>query len=355
MNRSSAGGGTFDGVYQAFHDECNRYAKQKKIKISRKTPKLYSMSASETFAKEMTSDGFENLLDEIDVFIFGADGLCWLRDGVITDAANLVNFLIEEKKEVFVLTNDSTNSQESHEKKLRQHRFNAKLDKKHIVTPGLLVADYIKANTSNSKQAYLIASGGIKDDLKENGLNVFGYGPDVLPLLDDNDEDICRLELVAKPDDVGAVIVARDIDFSYKKLLKAANFLRNSRCLFLATNDNGFTNDKNGNLIIPDAGAIAASVQKASMREPVFIGKPHANGLKYIKKLRDTDETKVMMICSSIKCDVMFARRNGLRSLLILNGNGEREELEKMRENQRQDYLPDYYATSLSALLPLNK
>ncbi|VDN37809.1 unnamed protein product [Cylicostephanus goldi] len=130
MNRSAAGGGTFDGVYQAFHDECNRYAKQKKIKISRKTVRAAKVEVfNETVAKEMTSEGFENLLDEIDVFIFGADGLCWLRDGVITDAANLVNFLIEERKEVFILTNDTTNSQESHEKKLRHHRFNPKLDK----------------------------------------------------------------------------------------------------------------------------------------------------------------------------------------------------------------------------------
>ncbi|VDM70634.1 unnamed protein product [Strongylus vulgaris] len=146
MSQSSGGGGTFEGVYNAFREECNRYTQRKKIKVSGKTvrpiiypddrtspelfqSKLFNMTPSEPIAEQLTFEGFASLMQQIDVFIFGADALLWLRDGVITDAANLVNLLIEEKKEVFIVTNDTTNSRDSHEEKLRKHRFNKKLNK----------------------------------------------------------------------------------------------------------------------------------------------------------------------------------------------------------------------------------
>ncbi|KHJ77006.1 hypothetical protein OESDEN_23374, partial [Oesophagostomum dentatum] len=125
------------------------------------------------------------------------------RNGVITDAANLVNLLIEKKKEVFILTNDTTSSRDSHVKKLREHRFKSKLNKECIVTPALLAANYIETNkVINGKGVYLMASGGIQNDLDECGITFSGHGPDPLPHEKSDDAELLSIDLPPQVCDV---------------------------------------------------------------------------------------------------------------------------------------------------------
>ncbi|VDM68379.1 unnamed protein product [Strongylus vulgaris] len=42
--------------------------------------------------------------------------------------------------------------------------------------------------------------------------------------------------------------------FNFKKLMKAINYLKNPKCLFLAINDNGAVANKDENVAVPDAG-----------------------------------------------------------------------------------------------------
>ncbi|KAK6757412.1 hypothetical protein RB195_015312 [Necator americanus] len=355
MSQSSGGGGTFTSVYHAFKEECNRYTQRKRIKIANKMTKMFNMSCNEANAEQLTAENFADLLPEFDTFIFGGDGLLWLRLGIITDVANLVNSLIYDRKRVFILTNDTTLSRESHEKKLLEHRFSRKLTKEHIITPGLLAANYITANGSpDDKGVYLIATGGIQDDIKEQGFSVFGQGPDAFASLKDDEGTMFNIDISVRAKNVCAVVVGLDKHFNFKKLMKATNFLKDPKCLFLATNDNATLSVPNGDIVIPDTGAIADAVKKASGREPLILGKPYSSGYDYIKKKWNIDESRTMVICSTINFDVMFGRNHGMRTLLILNNSHDLNQLEKMRNNHTYDILPHFYATSISAILPAN-
>ncbi|KHJ86358.1 hypothetical protein OESDEN_13896 [Oesophagostomum dentatum] len=265
----SSGGGIFKGALRhAFRQECNLYNRRKSLPLSGKASKMFSMTCNDANADELNAETFEELLPEFDCFIFGADGkltkatrvilgLLWLRNGVITDAANLVNLLIEKKKEVFILTNDTTTSRDSHVKKLREHRFKSKLSKERIVTPALLAANYIETNkVINGKGVYLMASGGIQQDLEESGITFFGHGPDPLPDEKSGDNELFGIDLPPQPGEVCAVLVGQDKYFNFKKLMKAANFLKNPKCLFLATSDNSVILDENRDVVIPDAGVL---------------------------------------------------------------------------------------------------
>ncbi|KJH51518.1 HAD hydrolase, family IIA [Dictyocaulus viviparus] len=253
MTRSSDGCGTFKEVYRAFKQECNRYAKQKLIPVSNKA-KMFNMTYSEKGMEQLTSESFRNLLTEFDTFICGADGLLWLRDGVILEASSLINLLLENEKEVIILTNDTTKTRANHEQKLKEHRFSSKLTREQIVTPGLVAAEYIK-NTPNFKQkvVYLIAAEGVQDDLANAGIKYFGEGPDLLSH-SGTEAVVFNTDLSVNVEDVGAVIVGFDKNFNYKKMMKAANYLKNPNCLFLATNDDATFSCQRKDIVVPDAG-----------------------------------------------------------------------------------------------------
>ncbi|RCN52990.1 HAD hydrolase, family IIA [Ancylostoma caninum] len=237
--------------------------------------------------------------------------------------ANLANLLIEHKKEVFILTNDTNYSRETHETKLSQHRFNKKLNKDRIITPGLLAANYINDNVKSTKKGvYLLASGGIEDDLREHGINLFGPGPDALASLP-NEGAMFTVDLSVRSKDVRAVIVGLDKHLSFKKLKSIS-------------------------------GALVAALKKASGREPVILGKPYSPGYEYIKKNWNIDESRTIMICNNINCDVLFGRNHGMRTLLIISNPHELDEMEKMRK-RHSDALPHYYINSISTILPQNK
>ncbi|KAE9420438.1 hypothetical protein Angca_007365, partial [Angiostrongylus cantonensis] len=156
-------------------------------------------------------------------------------------------------------------------------------------------------------------------------------------------------------EDVGAVVVGFDENFNYEKMMKAANYLKNQKCLFLATNDDAVFSSQKKDIIVPDTGKpiiYYLKKLKASNREAIVIGKPHRPVFDYVKKKWHIDETRTMMICSSINGDVKFGNTHGMRTLLVLNESVRLDDLELIRSCGQVDMVPTYYATSISALLP---
>ncbi|WKY09118.1 hypothetical protein Q1695_001906 [Nippostrongylus brasiliensis] len=345
---SSGGGGSFMSLFQAFKKECRRYAKQKRIHVE-KEPKIINIGP-EANAERLTANNFAELLPDVDTFIFGADGLMWLREGVIHEASSLINLLIEKKKNIIILTNDTTRTRDEHVDKLVQHRFSSKITKDRLVTPGLVAAEHIENTCSYSgKKVYVVAAEGVEDELKNRGIEYFGQGE---PATSGPETGVFDTDLGGKREDVCAVIVGFDTKFNFKKMLKAVNYLKNPNCIFLATNDDATFAVQNSDIVVPDAGAIVASISKGAAREPIIVGKPSQMAYEFIKKKFDIDEERTMVICSRISNDVKFGRLHGMRTLLVLNEAHQMEELDRLRSGGQLDLLPHYYAPSLAEILP---
>ncbi|CAD6193833.1 unnamed protein product [Caenorhabditis auriculariae] len=299
----------------------------------------------------LCAETFPKVLSAIDTFIFDADGVLWLGEGVIPGSPRLIDFLIRHRKQVIVLTNNATKSRALYAKKLSKLGYNNKLNKETLVNPAAVVADTLHRANLKGKKVYMIGSQGMRDEMDELNIEYFGHGPEPQDH-SDGSAFMYDIELKEKPSDVGAVVVGYEKHFNYHKLMKASNYLRNPDCLFVATNEDETCPGPNPEVIIPDAGPLVAAVRCASGRDPLTVGKPNSPAFDYICRKWRIDPKRTMMVGDRTNTDVKFGRDHGLKTLLVLSGCHQIDDILENQMNDRDDMIPDYYAPCLGALLP---
>ncbi|CAB3398602.1 unnamed protein product [Caenorhabditis bovis] len=299
---------------------------------------------------QLGSKSFERLIKNIDTFIFDADGVLWLGEGVMPGSPRLIEYLIKHDKQIIVLTNNATKSRAVYAKKLAKLGYNAKLNKNTLVNPAAVVADTLHRAGLNGKKVYLIGEQGLREEMDELGIEYFGHGAEKSDV--DSLGAGAFMYDIKLEDDVGAVVVGYEKYFDYCKLMKAANYLREDGVLFIATNEDETCPGPNPDVVIPDAGPIVAAIKCASGRDPLTVGKPCTPAFNYIKRKFNINPARTMMIGDRTNTDVKFGRDHGLKTMLVLSGCHQIEDIIENQMNERDDMIPDYVAPCLGALVP---
>uniref|UniRef100_A0AC34RGH8 Phosphoglycolate phosphatase n=1 Tax=Panagrolaimus sp. JU765 TaxID=591449 RepID=A0AC34RGH8_9BILA len=301
----------------------------------------------------LNADAFQAVLPQIDTFIFDADGVLWLGEDAIVGSPEFVEYLLNLNKRVIVLTNNATKSRAVYAKKLASLGYSDRI-LKNIVNPAAVVADTLSRSGIKQlkKKVYLIGSQGVKDELANVGIEFFGDGPDPIENQPDKRAFLYDFHLEVKHEKVGAVVVGYEKHFNYHKLMKAANYLQSEETLFLATNSDETCPGPNPNTVIPDAGPLIAAVKTAAGREPLIVGKPNTPAFDYICRRWEIDPERTMMIGDRTNTDVKFGKDHGLKTMLVLSGCHQVEDIVENQMNDREDMVPNYYANSLGSLLP---
>lgn len=107
-------------------------------------------------------------------------------------------------------------------------------------------------------------------------------------------------------------------------------------------------------MIIPDAGPLVAAVRTASRRNPLVVGKPNTPSFEYICRRWKIDPKRTVMIGDRTNTDVKFGKDHGLRTILVLSGCHNVDDIVANDLNERSDMVPDYYAVCLGALVPVD-
>jgi len=173
-------------------------------------------------------------------------------------------------------------------------------------------------------------------------------GPDPL-----GGRSVTDLEEYQLDPEVQCVIVGLDYEFSFVKAAKAAMYLQNKSCLFVATNTDSNIPTASGRLI-PCAGSIVSMVQTACQRRPdVICGKPNQPMYDVITAKQKIDRRRTLFIGDRLNTDILFAGRAGFQSLLVLSGVSTMDDVhckETSMSEEDQRSVPNYVTQSLAEL-----
>jgi len=234
---------------------------------------------------------------ELTAFIFDLDGVIWRGHTPIVGAVESVLRLRAAGKRIFYATNNSRLTQAQFAQRLRA--IGLELDEADVMTSSAATAWYLQSEFREGFTTYVVGEDGIKSELARIGGRVI-------------DEDAAESTL-----DVDCVVVGIDRFFTYDKLRLAQKFiLKGAR--FIATNPDWTFPTETG--VVPGAGSIVASVEAASGKKPLVIGKPQPTMLRLCVERFGLDAQATAMVGDRLDTDIACGKVAGLRSVLVTTG-----------------------------------
>uniref|UniRef100_A0A0B7BHK2 Phosphoglycolate phosphatase n=1 Tax=Arion vulgaris TaxID=1028688 RepID=A0A0B7BHK2_9EUPU len=302
--------------------------------------------ASQKMSFPINQEKAKDIIDNVDNFLFDCDGVLWDGNGVIAGSLAVVLKLKQLGKKVFYVTNNSSSSRQDYVKKCNDYGFPAEKD--DIVCTAYIAAQYLHSINFKDKVYLIGKEESIGHELDQVGIRYFGPGPD--PLIGTGYNQ--WLKDIYLDAEVSCVLVGFDPHISFMKIMRAASYLKNPDCLYIATNEDGSLPAKDSNICIPGTGCMVLPVTVAAERDPIVMGKPSTNMFDVLKKIHNLDPSRCMMTGDRISTDITFAKTCGMRSLLVLSGISTINEIcqpgqspPKQANLQNQ---PDLYAQNLA-------
>lgn len=261
----------------------------------------------------------------------------------IHGSPEVINRFQELGKRVYFITNNSTKTRSGFLEKAHTLGYNITED--GIISTSYAAAKYLKKRQFN-KKVYLIGSSGVAEELDNVGIAHNEPGPDIIKT---SYHDMLLNDFKIDPD-VGAVIVGFDEHFSFPKMMRAANYLENPNCLFIATNTDERFPSKLG--IVPGTGSIVRAVQTCAEREPIIMGKPNISICDSL--IDNIIPERTLMIGDRANTDILLGTNCGFQTLLVGTGVHKLHDVHKWRKSKDENdkkLIPDVYLPKLGDLL----
>jgi len=253
--------------------------------------------------------------------VFDMDGVLYRGNRVIEGAREVIEFLKTKDIPFVFLTNNSTKTPEMYRQKLLSLGIDVSAER--IVTSGLATRLYIRKNFEPGK-TFVIGGRGLIEEMEK-----LGWGRISL--------EECRR---GKWKEIKHVVVGLDPRLTYEKLKYGTLAIRNGAS-FIGTNPDTTYPAEEG--LYPGAGAIIASLKASTDEEPLIIGKPNEPVYEVVKEKLKADE--IWMIGDRLDTDIVFAKRFGMKAILVLTG------VCTLREVEKSNIKPDLVLPSVKELL----
>ncbi len=255
---------------------------------------------------------------EIDGIVCDLDGVVYRGDQPVPGAVEAISSLRRRGVQVVFCTNNSGWTIAQYVAKLASLGVEAGPD--DILTSAIVTAEVLEQRGWSGKSAIVVGGAGLRGALESIGVVI------------DSDPDSLVADLV---------VVGWDPSFDYAAMRRAAMAVRSGATL-VASNDDASWPAPDG--LWPGAGAILASIEKASGGIAEVMGKPHRpmmeaaasrlEGAKHVAVVGDRPDT-----------DLAGGLAMGWSTILVLSGVTTQEETARLRPE------PDLILSSLADLV----
>lgn len=252
-------------------------------------------------------------------FIIDLDGTLYRGNEIIPGADQWIAQLRQEGIPFLLLTNNSSRTPEQ--------------VAEHLIKLGISVEPHDIFTTAQATAHYLMES--------ESGRRVFAIGEIGLrTALMERD-----FELVEESPDV--VVQGIDRNFNYAKLSAAVNHIRTGAKYILTNPDHLLPSDRE---LLPGAGSIAASIERAAGVQPVIIGKPSPIIMQFAIDRLGTPAHHTWVVGDNLVTDIAGGVKAGCRTALVLTGVATSANWRE--QAAAAQVMPDLVCKNLSEILP---
>ena len=243
-------------------------------------------------------------------------------DGVIVSGATLIpgaleffQRLQERERRFLVLTNNPTRTPAD----LAYHfgTLGIDLPPGAFFTSAMATAQFLDRQRPRGT-AFVIGESGLTSAMHEIGYILTEHQPDY-------------------------VVVGETTSFSYDKITQAIRLIA-AGARFIATNPDANGPGKGG--IAPGCGAMAALIEKATGRQPFFVGKPNPLMMRSALRYLNEHSENAVMVGDRMDTDIVGGTESGLDTILVLTGVTRREDVERF------PYRPTWIVPSVGEIEP---
>jgi HAD superfamily hydrolase (TIGR01450 family) len=244
--------------------------------------------------------------------VFDLDGCLVKGPNAIPGAAEAVIALKARGMRVRYFTNDSSKTQAEVCERLSRHGI--PVEEGEVLTSALVAADYA-ADRLGGARVLAVGGAALRVALEARGLE----------LVEDSSAQ--------------AVVVGRDVDFSYRKLEAACRAIWGG-AIFLATNLDRRVPVEDG--FVPGTGAIVNAVAWATDRRPKVMGKPSVWAGRAAVRSLGLPAAEIAFVGDQLLQDVRMGKIVGALGVLVLTGSSRTEDVDRVPARYRPDaVLPD--------------
>lgn len=233
--------------------------------------------------------------------LFDLDGTLYKGKTAIPGAAETLEKLRKEGIGLFFITNAATRSRSGVVDKLKGMEIS--VEEKEVYGATYATARYITSNFPD-KTVFCIGEKGMKEEFNKHGIKI------------------------VEDDSAGVVVVGLDRTIDYNKLSVGYRAIMKG-AEFVATNTDSVYPVEDG--FLPGAGVMVASIERCTGKKPFVVGKPESYFAELVIKENQLNKEEVIIVGDRLNTDIQFAKRAGIKSVLVLTGVSKKEDIKEIK------------------------
>ena len=233
-------------------------------------------------------------------FLLDMDGTIYLDNDLFDGTLDFLNAVKSSGGKYLFVTNNSSKSTSAYVEKLGKIGINA--SESDFLTSTDATCLYLKKY--EGKKFYVSGTKSFEAQLRESGV-------------------ITTTEV---EDDIFGIVMGNDTELTFKKLDDACRLLTERDLVYIATNPDWVCPTAYG--YVPDCGAVAEMINRATGKSPTFIGKPKPEMLLLAMEKFGYSKEETLMIGDRVYTDIASGYNAGVDTVLVLSGEGTKKDAE---------------------------